>query len=447
MIEAVAQGVGIKALLTWRKTTLPRIVDGKRLRSWRADNLVFLKADTIQANEPHTETEYDSEEDSKFEPGNESSQVAMCAVGTDQLSRNWTSNKVKSALGRGAEGLADVKKQNFAPMRQIASYSHLGQTRWNVVFTDEEVVIGRAYKAKKTEEGSDLYEYEDALDEYLGIEIAPIPWNQGATKYRLSALEGLLAFIILSFHKQHRELVPYNELPPLNIWYSVQEDTHTYYQHSITRTITMEKPEGIVTQQRGMLLRDNRSKFGFGEGDATLHIPPSLQGKVTVEQLRTYSDAFNAECRAYGRLHETRNEHLSVKCYGYITLTSDHEKQLEKKGGIVEVIERWADEYKELPLRAIVKEFVPEGRRHYPHLDPKTVSKMIRDLDSLHRLGIFVNDIKQDNYVRDVNIDFGRSMTVPHPCYGRKRVEYLYTLPAGKDLTAMKDEYEFDDMI
>ena len=168
---------------------------------------------------------------------------------------------------------------------------------------------------------------------------------------------------------------------------------------------------------------------------------------MTGEELRLYEDPFNAECRAYGRLKETGHEHLSIKCYGYIILTSSHEQKLVDNGGMVEAIERTLDEFKDLPLRAIVKEFVSNGRRLYPYLDPKKVPRMIRDLNSLHRVGIFVDDIRDDNYLRDVNIDFSRSKTVPHPMYNKEYIKYVDKHPHGKNYTAWVDDTAFDRMI
>lgn len=186
-------------------------------------------------------------------------------------------------------------------------------------------------------------------------------------------------------------------------------------------------------------------QFFYGDNDVH-YIRRFLDSKVTKEEIRVYADAFNSECRAYGRLQETGNEHLSIKCYGHVLLTADHEKELAEKGDI-EALEHDSDEFKNLPLRAIVKEFVPDGRRLYPYLDARKVPQMIRDLDSLHRIGIFIDDVRDPNYLRDLNVDFSRSKTVPHPLYNRDYIALVDTHPIGKNHTAWADEVAFDSMI
>lgn len=114
---------------------------------------------------------------------------------------------------------------------------------------------------------------------------------------------------------------------------------------------------------------------------------------------------------------------------------------------MVEVIERTLEKHKDLPLRAIVKEFISNGSRPYPHLDHKKLPQMIRDIDSIHRVGIFINDVRDANYLEDLNIDFSLSKTVPHPTYNKEHIRYVDKSPAGKNHTAWADEYAFDEMI
>ncbi|KAI1077287.1 kinetochore Sim4 complex subunit FTA2-domain-containing protein [Whalleya microplaca] len=187
--------------------------------------------------------------------------------------------------------------------------------------------------------------------------------------------------------------------------------------------------------------------FGFGH---VLNYPLSdfYEGKdeYTPEDIRTYEDPFHCECRAYGRLKETGKEHLSIACYGYVMLSSDHEKELLDKGGMTSTIDRWHEEFENLPLRAIVKEFIEEPDEYW-HLDPKKIPRMIRDVDTLHQIGIFVNDISAENWLNDVIMDFSRARTVPHPYYNRDYIEWLTKGGRGWDSTARRDEKDFDSMI
>lgn len=45
----------------------------------------------------------------------------------------------------------------------------------------------------------------------------------------------------------------------------------------------------------------------------------------TLSVFADYSEPFNCECRAFGRLQETGNEDLANKCYGYLLLDEEHE--------------------------------------------------------------------------------------------------------------------------
>ncbi|KAK8084819.1 hypothetical protein PG997_006090 [Apiospora hydei] len=170
---------------------------------------------------------------------------------------------------------------------------------------------------------------------------------------------------------------------------------------------------------------------------------------------------FSRESRAYGRLKECNREDLSVKCYGYIQLDGTNEKELAEKG--VYDWSRW-DGPKE-PVMAIVKEYievpdktqdeVQDGVQEEPlihcrswlsenddeeedeeederrlkeyrfqmhkrswqnkeHLfQEKDIPQMMEDLHSLHKLGIWVGDIKPENYLHGKIIDFSSSLTMP----------------------------------
>ncbi|KAH9998178.1 kinetochore Sim4 complex subunit FTA2-domain-containing protein [Xylariaceae sp. FL0662B] len=181
--------------------------------------------------------------------------------------------------------------------------------------------------------------------------------------------------------------------------------------------------------------------FGFG------HVlkPPldeflEKQNRYTSDDIRAYDDPFHCECRVYGRLKETGNEHLSIACYGYIILNSDHEKELLDKNGMTRAIYRWHEEFDNQPLRAIVKEIIEEDEMF--GLNPKKIRTMIRDLDTLHEIGIFVNDINAANYLKNVIMDFSRAKTVPHPTYSREYIAWLAEMDIGWLETARNDEYE-----
>lgn len=136
---------------------------------------------------------------------------------------------------------------------------------------------------------------------------------------------------------------------------------------------------------------------------------------VTVDLLRAHIDPFYNECRAYGRLIEANvNGRVAVRCYGYITLPAQREKEIEEKFGVV----RWERPEKECakpvsrrqPLRAIVKELVSEDLP----FNAKMASKTFRDLKRMRQLGVYPIDIRGRNYKAGLLVDMSIAMTKPH---------------------------------
>lgn len=64
----------------------------------------------------------------------------------------------------------------------------------------------------------------------------------------------------------------------------------------------------------------------------------------------------------------------------------------------------------DLPLRAIVKDFAPGDNTW----SPKGVRKMLKDLKRIREQGLYVMDIKADNYKEGLLVDFSIAMTLPH---------------------------------
>lgn len=114
-------------------------------------------------------------------------------------------------------------------------------------------------------------------------------------------------------------------------------------------------------------------------------------------------------------------EHLGVRCYGYITLNDTHLAFMRKKYDF----KHWFYDpkfHKHEPVRAIVKELVYMPRDDLPeeeyvalHVTPKTVSKMFKDLKTMHHLGISINDVDFENYIHGKFVDLSHAWTAPHP--------------------------------
>ncbi|KAF7541810.1 hypothetical protein G7054_g195 [Neopestalotiopsis clavispora] len=153
--------------------------------------------------------------------------------------------------------------------------------------------------------------------------------------------------------------------------------------------------------------------------------------KLDDEKLTYQCHAFFSECRAYGRLKETKSEHIAAKCYGYLILDRSYAKLIreagirkrhlidddfwmEWKGDHEEGL--WDDEVENwpfpspYPVKAIVKELMDPATTFLP----KQIPRMLRDLQRLHRIGIVHGDIKEDAYVGGRLVDFSRAKTVPH---------------------------------
>ncbi|KAK8087261.1 hypothetical protein PG994_002235 [Apiospora phragmitis] len=84
----------------------------------------------------------------------------------------------------------------------------------------------------------------------------------------------------------------------------------------------------------------------------------------------------------------------------------------------------WSDEYYGVGRKryAIVKELLDFEYAKCKHEEmarvfgsPKLVVKGLKGLKTIHNLGIFVGDIKQDNFSWGKYVDFSRPWTAPHP--------------------------------
>ncbi|KAI1659572.1 hypothetical protein F4813DRAFT_401561 [Daldinia decipiens] len=130
-----------------------------------------------------------------------------------------------------------------------------------------------------------------------------------------------------------------------------------------------------------------------------------LQGQNPGADLRTKTEPFSCECRAYGRLQETGNEELAIECFGYILLSEANEHAMVTKFGNPDVFFTGDLDYGEEtelrtrflgkdgrapPLRGIVKRF---GRPDEEDLSVDLVQKIFQDVIKLQTLGIFAVDV------------------------------------------------------
>lgn len=119
--------------------------------------------------------------------------------------------------------------------------------------------------------------------------------------------------------------------------------------------------------------------------------------------------------------------YIAAECYGYIILTSDQEEYLRQKGTPILGSEEGETRP---PLKAIVKELIDTKIPFTPNMIPS----MIRNLHTMHEVGIFVGDVHKRQYLNGLMFDFGRSKTVyvlskppqtPFLCLGSYPTPYL----------------------
>lgn len=126
------------------------------------------------------------------------------------------------------------------------------------------------------------------------------------------------------------------------------------------------------------------------------------------------TDPFYAECRAYGCIvRNQRNGKVAVSCYGFIGVPAEREDDLAAPPFEVDEWNRPEEEYesptaRRQPFRAIVKKLIRRRKRL------GRVREMREDLLALQKMGVYVQDIREDNYINGKLIDFSRSWTEPH---------------------------------
>lgn len=133
-----------------------------------------------------------------------------------------------------------------------------------------------------------------------------------------------------------------------------------------------------------------------------------------------YTDPFYAECRAYGRIKQARDEQnvkveFATRCHGYLFLTAKDMKWLEREEGIdlgTNLIDKDLRRALggDLRARAIVKDLEAGDSG----LDKGNIGKAWRNISLLNSLGIYNRDVRADNFMNCRVVDFGSSWTEPH---------------------------------
>lgn len=95
-------------------------------------------------------------------------------------------------------------------------------------------------------------------------------------------------------------------------------------------------------------------------------------------------------------------------------IPAKYEDELKHRFGIIDwdrpVEENGKRPSQMQPLKAIVKDLVLEDTTW----SPKTARKMLKDLRKIRQQGIYVMDIKPENYKGGLLVDFSIAITKPH---------------------------------
>ncbi|KAJ8130526.1 hypothetical protein O1611_g3102 [Lasiodiplodia mahajangana] len=171
---------------------------------------------------------------------------------------------------------------------------------------------------------------------------------------------------------------------------------------------------------------------------------------LSFEDQMNYFQPFPSECRAYGRLKEFGREDLAIPCHGYVILNKTHVDTLRKSYTDIEWYSYWGlnlnrESDRNRQLQALVKDFVQipeydygENLRHT--INPRTARKAIKDLKTLHQLGICSGDIHSGNFIFGKHVEFSYAWTAPHPFLTRRFGDKFEPLWRYRDDTKGIDE-------
>ncbi|KAG5952846.1 hypothetical protein E4U53_007778 [Claviceps sorghi] len=197
---------------------------------------------------------------------------------------------------------------------------------------------------------------------------------------------------------------------------------------------------------------------------------PTFQASDDREAMNTfynYSEPFNCECRAYGRLQEAGHDELAVQCFGYILLDEKHEQIMMDQFSHLDELEFDGDaqtgagydlrsfflckDGRVPPIRGIVKEFgqSPEELDTFRTQDAR---KILRDIIQLHQLGIINIDVAIRQIINGKICDFSTAVTVPHfmtttELNPRLTPEWISAMEFEVFQFTICDLWEFDDMV
>lgn len=196
--------------------------------------------------------------------------------------------------------------------------------------------------------------------------------------------------------------------------------------------------------------------------------PSESLPQSAIDSLLLDSSSFYNECRVFGRLKELGREDLAVKVYGYIRLDLqdkrvrqpfvDHFNTFEPVVGDAasgENAEKFDKHYvasmvhqgpHDIPAFGIVKEFIPGPPMMLSHealrrRSVKQLPRLLKNLHSIHKSGIVIQDLKDCQYIDGHLVDFSHAWTIPHT-YGPEgglRPRWMFESMAAWDIKCFQD--------
>ena len=102
-----------------------------------------------------------------------------------------------------------------------------------------------------------------------------------------------------------------------------------------------------------------------------------------------------------------------MECYSYIAIVAERETELVTPPFEIDEWNRPEEEYEwpesqRQPFRVIVEKLVRSRKRLY------RVAQIRDDVLALQKIGVYVQDIREDNYVCGKLVDFSLAWTAPH---------------------------------
>ncbi|KAK6384939.1 hypothetical protein LTS17_002502 [Exophiala oligosperma] len=153
---------------------------------------------------------------------------------------------------------------------------------------------------------------------------------------------------------------------------------------------------------------------------------PDAYSREAFTAFGNHAEPFNCECRAFARLQESGHEDLAIRCFGYVLINEEEEKEMvdrfevsfdsEEVCGFPAHMGKQRARYpgkrsgRGPPLRAIVKAF---GKVDAP-FNASVAKKMFRDIVQLHQLGIASLDVANRQLVDGKPSDLSQALTTPN---------------------------------